>query len=87
MANTTSAKKATRKAVRRTAINKVPRTRMRSVIRNVEEAITAGDKNAARAALQEAQPHIMKAAAKGLIHSNTASRKVSRLNHRVEALA
>jgi small subunit ribosomal protein S20 len=87
MANTTSAKKATRKIARLTAINKVPRTRMRGVIRNVEEAIAAGDKDAARAALKAAQPQIMKAASKGLVHRKAASRKVSRLNHRVEALA
>jgi small subunit ribosomal protein S20 len=87
MANTTSAKKATRKIMRRTEINKVPRTRMRSFIRKVEEAIASGDKGAARAALQAAQPLIMKAASKGIVHRNTASRKISRLSHRVEALA
>ena len=87
MANTPSAKKAVRKIARRTATNKVPRSRMRSFIRRVEEAIASGDKEAARAALREAQPQIMKAASKGIVHKNTASRKVSRLTHRVEALA
>lgn len=87
MANTKSAKKATRKIAHRTEINMVPRTRMRSFVRKVEEAIASGDKNAARDALKAAQPQIMKAATKGLIHRNAASRKVSRLNHRVEALA
>ena len=87
MANTPSAKKAARKIARRTAINKAPRTRMRSVVRKVEEAIASGDKEAAQTALREAQPQIMKAASKGIIHKNTASRKVSRLTHRVEALA
>lgn len=87
MANTPSAKKAARKIERRTAMNKVPRTRMRSFIRRVEEAIAAGDKEAAQRALQDAQPQIMKAAAKGIVHRNTASRKVSRLAHRVAALA
>lgn len=87
MANTPSAKKAARKIARRTAINKGPRTRMRTSVRDVEEAIASGDKQAARAALKAAQPHIMKAAAKGLVHRKAASRKVSRLNHRVEALA
>lgn len=87
MANTTSAKKAARKIAHRTEINMVPRTRMRSYIRKVEEAIASGDKNAAREALKAAQPQIMKAATKGLVHRNAASRKVSRLNHRVEALA
>lgn len=87
MANTPSAKKAARKIERRTAINKVPRTRMRSFIRKVEEAIASGDKDAARVALREAQPQIMKAASRGIVHRNTASRKMSRLSHRVEALA
>ena len=87
MANTPSAKKAARKIVRRTATNKIPRTRMRSFIRKVEEAIASGDKEAARAALRQAQPQIMKAASNGIVHKNTASRKVSRLAHRVEALA
>jgi small subunit ribosomal protein S20 len=87
MANTPSAKKAARKIARRTAINKIPRSRMRTFVRKVEEAIASGDKEAARAALREAQPQIMKAATKGVIHRNTASRKMSRLSHRVEALA
>jgi small subunit ribosomal protein S20 len=87
MANTKSAKKAMRKIAHRTEINKTPRTRMRSLIRKVEEAIASGDKTAAREALKVAQPHIMKAAAKGIVHRHSASRKVSRLTHRVEALA
>jgi len=87
MANTPSAKKAARKIERRTAVNKVPRSRMSSFVRKVEEAIASGDKAAARTALKEAQPQIMKAASQGIIHKNTASRKVSRLSHRVEALA
>ena len=86
MANTPSAKKATRKIARRTAANKIPRTRMRSFIRKVEEAIASGDKEAAVAALRDAQPQIMKAASRGIVHKNTASRKVSRLSHRVDAL-
>jgi small subunit ribosomal protein S20 len=87
MANTPSAKKATRKIARRTAVNKNERSRMRGFVRKVEEAIASGDKEAARAALKEAQPQIMKAASKGIVHSNTAARRVSRLAHRVEALA
>ena len=87
MANTPSAKKAARRIVHQTAINKVPRTRMRTAIREVEEAIAAGDKSAAQAALRKAQPQIMKAAARGIVHRNNAARKVSRLNHRVEGLA
>jgi small subunit ribosomal protein S20 len=87
MANTPSAKKAARRIARRTVVNKTMRSRMRGVVRKVEEAIASGDKDAARAALREAQPHIMKSATKGLVHRNAASRKVSRLSHRVEALA
>jgi small subunit ribosomal protein S20 len=86
MANTPSAKKAARKIANRTVINKVPRTRMRSFVRRVEEAIGSGDKAAAEAALKDAQPHIMKAASRGIVHRNTASRKISRLARRVAAL-
>ena len=86
MANTPSAKKAARKIARRTAINRIPRTRMRSFVRRVEEAIASGDKDAAQAAFRAAQPQIMKAASKGILHRNTASRKVSRLHKRVAAL-
>ena len=87
MANTPSAKKAARKIVRRTAINVIPRSRMRGFIRKVEEAISSGDKEAARAAFLAAEPQIMKAASRGILHRNTASRKVARLAHRVKALA
>ena len=86
MANTPSAKKAARKIARRTEINKARRSRMRTFLRRVEEAIASGDAAAARAALQSAQPEIMRAASKGVIHKNTASRKVSRLASRVNAL-
>ncbi|MCV9938026.1 30S ribosomal protein S20 [Boseaceae bacterium BT-24-1] len=87
MANTTSAKKAARKIVRRTEVNKARRSRMRTYLRKVEEAIASGDKTAAAAALKAAQPELMRAAQKGVVHKNTASRKVSRLAHRVGALA
>lgn len=86
MANTTSAKKATRKIARRTEVNKARRSRMRTFLRKVEEAIASGDKSAAAAALKAAQPEIMRAAQKGVVHKNTASRKVSRLSARVGAL-
>lgn len=86
MANTSSAKKAARKIERRTAINKVRRSRIRTFIRKVEEALAAGDKTAAEAAFQSAQPELMRAASKGVLHRNTASRKVSRLAQRVKAL-
>ncbi len=87
MANTPSAKKAIRKISRKTAINKNRRTRMRSQIRKVEEAIASGDAEAASKALAEAQPEIMRSAQKGIVHKNTASRKVSRLSRRVKALS
>jgi small subunit ribosomal protein S20 len=86
MANTKSAKKAVRKIARRTAVNQSRRSRMRSNIRKVEEAITAGDKSAAQDALNQLQPEIMRAAQKKVLHSNTASRKLSRLSARVKAM-
>lgn len=87
MANTTSAKKATRKIARRTDINKARRSRVRTFVRKVEEALAAGDAVAAAAALKAAQPELMRAATKGVLHANTASRKVSRLAHRVKTLS
>ncbi|GMB80961.1 30S ribosomal protein S20 [Shinella sp. PSBB067] len=86
MANTTSAKKATRKIAARTAVNKSRRSRVRNFIRKVEEAIASGDQAVAAAALKAAQPELMRAATKGVLHSNTASRKVSRLAGRVKAM-
>jgi small subunit ribosomal protein S20 len=86
MANTTSAKKAVRKIARRTAVNKARRSRVRTYIRKVEEAIASGDKAAAETALRAAQPELMRAATKGVVHKNTASRKVSRLAQRVKSL-
>ena len=87
MANTTSAKKAARKITRRTEVNKNRRSRMRTFLRKVEEAIASGNTAAAADALKAAQPEIMRAAQKGVVHKNTASRKVSRLAHRIGALA
>ena len=87
MANTKSAKKAVRKIARRTQVNKARRSRMRTFIRKVEEAIVAGDKSSAETALRTAQPEIMRTAQKGVIHKNTASRKVSRLAARVKSMS
>jgi small subunit ribosomal protein S20 len=87
MANTSSAKKATRKITRRTMINKNRRSRVRSFVRKVEEALASGDKAAAEEAFKAAQPELMRAAGKGVFHKNTASRKVSRLAQRVKALS
>ena len=87
MANTKSAKKMVRKIEARTVVNRNRRSRMRTFIRKVEEAIASGDRAAAAAALKAAQPEIMRAVTKGVVHRNTASRKVSRLSGRVKALA
>jgi small subunit ribosomal protein S20 len=87
MANTSSARKATRKIARRTEINKGRRSKLRSFVRKVEEAIATGDRAKALDALREAEPVIMRAAQKGVVHSNAASRKVSRLTHSVAKLA
>jgi small subunit ribosomal protein S20 len=86
MANTPSAKKAVRQIERRTAVNKSRRSQMRTYIRKVEEAIASGDAAAAAKALHAAEPLVMRAAQKGIVHKNTASRKVSRLTARVSAL-
>ncbi|MBB4304483.1 small subunit ribosomal protein S20 [Rhodobium orientis] len=75
-----------RKIERRTEINKSRRSRMRNFIRKVEEAIAGGDKTAANEALRQAETEIMRAAGDGVVHKNTASRKVSRLSARVKAV-
>jgi small subunit ribosomal protein S20 len=87
MANTSSARKAARKIARRTEINKGRRSQLRSFVRKVEEAISAGDRAQAAAALKLAEPVIMRAAQNGVVHRNAANRKVSRLSHRVARLA
>ena len=87
MANTPSAKKAVRKITRRTAINRSRRSKMRTYVRKVEEAVAAGDSAAALEALRFAEPIMMRAAQNGIVHKNTASRKVSRLTKRVQAMA
>ena len=86
MANSPQAKKRARQAERRTDVNKIRRTRIRTFLRKVEEAIACGDKAAAASALKSAQPEIMRGVTKGILHKNTASRKVSRLSARVKAL-
>jgi small subunit ribosomal protein S20 len=87
MANTSSAKKATRKIARRTIINKSRRTQMRGAVRIVEEAIKSGDRDAALKAMARAEPELMQAAQRNIIHKNNASRKVSRLAHQIAKLA
>jgi small subunit ribosomal protein S20 len=87
MANTKSATKAARQAVRRTAINKSRSSQVKSSVRKVEEAIASGNKDAAKAAFAAAQPVLMRAAQKSVLHKKAASRKVSRLNARLKAMA
>ncbi|HAC50977.1 MAG TPA: 30S ribosomal protein S20 [Sulfitobacter sp.] len=86
MANTTQSAKRARQNEKRFAINKARRSRIRTYLRKVEEAITSGDKEAATAALKAAQPELMRGVTKGVFHKNTASRKMSRLAARVKAL-
>ena len=86
MANTTSARKAARQAVRRTEVNKSRTSRMRLSVRKVEEAVSAGDKAAAKAALSAAEPILMRASQKGVVHKKSAARKVSRLASRVKSM-
>ena len=87
MANTPSAKKAARKIARRTEVNKSRRTYMRTNLRRLEESIASGDKAAAAEQFRLVQPIVMKSANKGIIHKNTAARKISRLSARVKALS
>jgi small subunit ribosomal protein S20 len=87
MANTKSATKAARQAIRRTAVNKARSSQVKSYVRKVEEAIASGDKEAARAALAAAQPVLMRSAQKQVVHKKAASRKVSRLAARLKAMA
>ena len=87
MANSPQAKKRARQNERRLAVNKARRSRIRTFLRKVEEAIASGDQAAATAALRDAQPELMRGVTKGVYHKNTASRKMSRLAARVKALA
>ena len=87
MANTSSAQKASRKIKRRTAVNKARSTRVKSEVRNVEQAIAAGNKQDAVAALKLAEPVLAKSSQKGVMHKRTASRKISRLTRRIMAMA
>jgi len=86
MANTKSSKKMVRKIAARTEVNKSRKSRVRTFVRKVEEAVASGDKAAAIKALKAAEPEIMRGVTKGVLHKNTASRKVSRLAARVKAV-
>ena len=86
MANTPQSKKRARQNQRRLDVNKARRSRIRTFLRKVEEAIASGDKDAAASALKAAQPELMRGVTKGVYHKNTASRKMSRLAARVKAI-
>jgi small subunit ribosomal protein S20 len=86
MANTKSAKKAARQTIRRTEVNKARRSRMRTSVRRVEEALAAGNQAAAIEAMKVAEPELVRAAQKGVVHKNAAARKVSRLVRRIRTL-
>ena len=86
MANTPQSKKRARQNERRLAVNKARRSRIRTHLRKVEEAIASGDKDAAATALRAAQPELMRGVTKGVLHKNTVARKMSRLSSRVKAI-
>ena len=86
MANTRQSKKRALQNSKRQTVNKARRSRIRTFLRKVEEAIAAGDKDSASAALRAAQPELMRGVTKGVYHKNTAARKMSRLSARVKTL-
>ena len=87
MANTAQSKKRARQADARYAVNKARRSRIRTFLRKVEEAIASGNGEAAVAALKAAQPELARGVTKGVLHKNTVARKMSRLASRVKAVA
>ena len=87
MANTPQSKKRARQSERRADVNKSRRSRIRTFLRKVEEAIESGDRDAATIALRAAQPELMRGVTKGIFHKNTVARKMSRLSSRVKAIA
>ena len=86
MANSAQAKKRARQIERRTEVNKARRSRIRTYLKKVDEALESGDKGIAQQALKVEQPELMRGVSKGIMHKNTASRKMSRLSSRVKAL-
>jgi small subunit ribosomal protein S20 len=86
MANNASARKRIRQTEKRTARNKARKSRVRSFLRKVEEAVKSGDKAAAQEAFRAAQPEMQRAATKGVVHPNTVARKLSRLSARVKSV-
>ena len=87
MANTDQSKKRARQSEARYAVNKARRSRIRTFLRKVEEALASGNQEAAALALKNAQPELARGVSKGVMHKNTVSRKISRLASRVKALA
>lgn len=87
MANTPQSKKRARQNERRQDVNKARRSRIRTFLRKVEEALASGDQSAAATALKSAQPELARGITKGVLHKNTVARKMSRLSARVKALA
>ncbi|RJE83424.1 30S ribosomal protein S20 [Paracoccus onubensis] len=87
MANTPQSKKRARQTLRKTEVNKARRSRIRTYLRKVEEAIASGNAETARETLKAAQPELMRGVTKGIVHKNTAARKMSRLSSRVKALS
>lgn len=86
MANTSSARKRVRQTAKRTAVNKSRKSRIKTFVRKVEAALAAGDATAAKSAFALAEPEIRRGVGKGVMHLNTASRKISRLAQRIKAL-
>ena len=86
MANIKSARKRTRRNARRADINGARRGRVRTYVKKVEAALADNDREAAQAALKEAQPELMRGVGKGILHRNTAARKIARLNARLKTL-
>ena len=86
MANSPQARKRVRQIERRTAVNRMRRSRIRTFVKKVERALDAGDAAAAATAFKMAEPELMRGVTKGVLHKNTASRKVSRLAQRIKAL-
>jgi small subunit ribosomal protein S20 len=87
MANTAQSKKRARQSEAAFAINKARRSRIRTFLRKVEEALASGNQDAAALALKTAQPELARGVSKGVLHKNTVARKMSRLSSRVKALA
>ena len=87
MANTPSAKKRVRQLLRKTEVNKARRSRIRTFVKKVEECVGRGDAKGAQEALKVAQPEIHRGVTKGVLHRNTAGRKISRLTNRIKSLA